>query len=145
MDEYLFGWSQSQQPKASSHDSDGASEHGGHSGYVSGYTTDEPADYDEVRPQPSSSLTPLTALPRKKKKKKKVIHILSREQDGTDATSPASDAGASRYRRSSRSRSRSQLDLTALDAAVSPLGALHATALEDPAVVKRLAAGKRDE
>ncbi|ORY58695.1 hypothetical protein BCR35DRAFT_309442 [Leucosporidium creatinivorum] len=56
VDEYLFGWSQSQAPKTPGLESDaeGATsdfEHQGgsgtRSGYVSGYTTEEP-DYDEV-------------------------------------------------------------------------------------------------
>lgn len=80
-----------------------------------------------------------------------MIHILSREQDGTETPAGTSDAGAPRYRRSSRNRSRSQLDLTALDAAVgrkdsaANLAALHTTALEETGASKRPAAGKQDE
>ncbi|KAL8291488.1 hypothetical protein RQP46_002466 [Phenoliferia psychrophenolica] len=135
VDEYLFGWSQSQQPRPNSHDSDGASEHGGPSGYASGYTTDEPADYDEV------------------------IHILSREQD-TMSEAPSDAGQGPRYRRSSRNRSRSHLDLTALDAAVareskgaqshsrqnSRSNGVVTTALDESAgATKRAAAPTKDE
>lgn len=47
-----------------------------------------------------------------------MIHILSREQGGTDTPQTAPSESGSRYRKSSRSRSRSHLDLTAVNAAV---------------------------
>lgn len=50
LDDTLFGWSAANAPATSANDSDGASEAGGgtRSGYVSGYTTEGDADYDEV-------------------------------------------------------------------------------------------------
>ncbi|KAK4053779.1 Glycerol-3-phosphate/dihydroxyacetone phosphate acyltransferase [Microbotryomycetes sp. JL201] len=107
LDEFLFGWSQANS-KRNAEDDDAASDTdyttGTRSGYVSGYTTEEP-DYDEV------------------------ITILSKEQgvdpNTTGALTGTGGASAvpgdlSKYRRnSSRARSRSQLDLTALNKAVS--------------------------
>ncbi|KAK4704293.1 hypothetical protein P7C70_g1916, partial [Phenoliferia sp. Uapishka_3] len=112
VDEYLFGW-EAQRPMTT-HDLDGTSEPGGHSGYISSYTTDEPADYDEV------------------------IHILSRQQAGTDA-SPGASPDNRRYRRSSRNQSRSQLDLKALDISVGPeLAEVHfRLSLSPPPLVSR--------
>ncbi|GAA5931927.1 uncharacterized protein JCM15063_001605, partial [Sporobolomyces koalae] len=92
LDEYLFGWSQSMAPpreKSAVSDGDALTDGQTASGYVSGYTTEEAPDYDEV------------------------IHILNREQGVPD--SPAPGTAPQLYRRNSRSRSRSQLDLTALD------------------------------
>ncbi|GAA5904898.1 uncharacterized protein JCM6883_004903 [Sporobolomyces salmoneus] len=92
LDEYLFGWSQSMAPpreKSAVSDADALTDGQTASGYVSGYTTEEAPDYDEV------------------------IHILNREQGITD--SPTMPPAPQLYRRNSRSRSRSQLDLTALD------------------------------
>ncbi|KAI5475691.1 glycerol-3-phosphate O-acyltransferase / dihydroxyacetone phosphate acyltransferase [Pseudohyphozyma bogoriensis] len=121
VDEYIFGWSQAQalRPEGSE-DTEGAT----HSGYVSGYTTDEPGDYDDV------------------------IHILSREQDGSQTLAP--ETANVRSRRGSRSaRSRSALDLTALDGAIAGSGRpavsrqsskasmLAATALEEKSAGKR--------
>lgn len=100
VDEYLFGWSQSQSPKTGESDTenDPASNgftseaefaSGTRSGYVSGYTTDEP-DYEEA------------------------INILRREQNGGEDPATTGTPRLSR-RNSGRSRSRSQLDLTALN------------------------------
>lgn len=92
LDEYLFGWSQSMAPpreKSAISDADALTDGQTASGYVSGYTTEEAPDYDEV------------------------IHILNREQGITD--SPILPTAPQLYRRNSRNRSRSQLDLTALD------------------------------
>ncbi|GAA6016878.1 hypothetical protein JCM11491_006898 [Sporobolomyces phaffii] len=92
LDEYLFGWSQSManpREKSAVSDADALTDGQTASGYVSGYTTEEAPDYDEV------------------------IHILNREQGNLD--SPTLSAAPQLYRRNSRNRSRSQLDLTALD------------------------------
>ncbi|GAA6064453.1 hypothetical protein JCM10212_005202 [Sporobolomyces blumeae] len=92
LDEYLFGWSQSMAPpreKAAASDGEALTDGQTASGYVSGYTTEEAPDYDEV------------------------IHILNRQIGHPD--SPAPTAAPQLYRRNSRTRSRSQLDLTALD------------------------------
>ncbi|GAA5954484.1 hypothetical protein JCM3765_004471 [Sporobolomyces pararoseus] len=92
LDEYLFGWSQSMAPpreKSAVSDADALTDGQTASGYVSGYTTEEAPDYDEV------------------------IHILNREQGISD--SPTLTNAPQLYRRNSRNRSRSQLDLTALD------------------------------
>ncbi|GAA5987840.1 hypothetical protein JCM5350_003167 [Sporobolomyces pararoseus] len=92
LDEYLFGWSQSMAPpreKSAVSDADALTDGQTASGYVSGYTTEEAPDYDEV------------------------IHILNREQGISD--SPTFTNAPQLYRRNSRNRSRSQLDLTALD------------------------------
>ncbi|KDE08118.1 hypothetical protein MVLG_01599 [Microbotryum lychnidis-dioicae p1A1 Lamole] len=111
VDEYLFGWSaggrggegrdmghESDEGAKSGNEDEGGRRSGYASGYASGYTTEDP-DYDEV------------------------INILSREQghvstvDGaaSDAGTAISASSGMRKRRGSRSRSRSQLDLTALD------------------------------
>ncbi|KAM0748028.1 hypothetical protein T439DRAFT_328681 [Meredithblackwellia eburnea MCA 4105] len=140
VDEYLFGWNEQQQAsgknsvgpgtlRGADSDAGATSDDGGlHSGYVSGYTTDEPGDYDEV------------------------IHILSREQG--DETDSQVGPGTLR-RRGSRSRSRSQLDLTALDHSGNRSGPPSRTAsrvnltalstsVEDKGASKRTAAGKDD-
>ncbi|GAA5985148.1 hypothetical protein JCM11641_005465 [Rhodosporidiobolus odoratus] len=103
VDEFLFGygWSQSMAlPKDRSikfangvgaeSDVDGGFTDGQGlgSGYVSGYTTEEAPDYDEV------------------------IHILNREQGQPDSPTTLTPTAT---RRVSRSRSRSRLDLSALD------------------------------
>ncbi|KAM0792271.1 hypothetical protein ACM66B_004963 [Microbotryomycetes sp. NB124-2] len=109
LDEFLFGWSQANSKQRNAEDEDGAASDtdyttGTRSGYVSGYTTEEP-DYDEI------------------------IITLRREQGvdpnttGTLTKTTTADVGPgdlSKYRRNSnRARSRSQLDLTALNKAVS--------------------------
>ncbi|KAK4058869.1 Glycerol-3-phosphate/dihydroxyacetone phosphate acyltransferase [Microbotryomycetes sp. JL221] len=105
LDEFLFGWSQSTAKRNAEEDEAGSETDyttGTRSGYVSGYTTEEP-DYDEV------------------------INILSREQ-GVDPnttgsmtkTTEVTSGDLSKYRRNSnRARSRSQLDLTALNKSIS--------------------------
>jgi len=53
LDEYLFGWSQSMAPpreKSAVSDADALTDGQTASGYVSGYTTEEAPDYDEVSP-----------------------------------------------------------------------------------------------
>lgn len=83
---------------------------GTRSGYVSGYTTEEP-DYDEV------------------------IGILSREQAAQSqaaAAAAAAAGGSSALRRTSRSRSRSQLDLTALNKDRGRKSTVHAQAQAHP-------------
>ncbi|GAA6016576.1 hypothetical protein JCM10207_002847 [Rhodosporidiobolus poonsookiae] len=70
------------------------------SGYVSGYTTEEAPDYDEV------------------------IHILNREQGHPDSPAPGTTPTAPTLsRRNSRQRSRSQLNLAAMSP-VAPVSAL---------------------
>jgi hypothetical protein len=119
VDEYLFGWTAAS-AKMVKDDSDGNMSEGGgpgtHSGYVSGYATEEAPDYDEV------------------------IHILSREQGvPSEPASGAQSETGSRYRRHSRSRSRSHLDLTALDAAATTVRE------EEDSLLRRSARGEDDE
>ncbi|GAA5841523.1 hypothetical protein JCM11251_001251 [Rhodosporidiobolus azoricus] len=122
VDEFLFGdsWRQSMAlPEARNGNGNGRRSNaesdvdggftdgqGTGSGYVSGYTTEEP-DYDEV------------------------IHILNREQGHPD--SPVADQRPALSRRNSRQRSRSQLNLAAMSP-VSPVpgkGLTLASALKD--------------
>jgi hypothetical protein len=74
-----------------------------------------------------------------------VINILSREQGQGVETTP-SESG-SRYRRNSRNRSRSQLDLTVLNAAVSKanLAAALATGVEEKSAMLRRGGREKPE
>ncbi|GEM09713.1 glycerol-3-phosphate O-acyltransferase [Rhodotorula toruloides] len=122
VDELLFGsgWSQSMAhpadrkvksmlPETSGMESDmdgGFTDgQGGGSGYASGYTTEDAPDYDEV------------------------IHILNREQGRPDSPLPSPRPGL--YRRASRQRSRSQLNLAAMSPVTSTTPLAASTSVQD--------------
>lgn len=174
VDEYLFGWSQSQAPKTPGIESDmegamsdfeGGVASGLRSGYVSGYTTEEP-DYDEVRLQKLSpwcpriwqSLTPLPSFapftplapptPTTRSIRSRtiklpfphpqVINILSREQgvDPSDVTTDTGDTSAADLLRYRRnSRSRSRSQLD--------LTAMHAASASASGVEEKEGARER--
>ncbi|BGP30137.1 Glycerol-3-phosphate/dihydroxyacetone phosphate acyltransferase [Rhodotorula toruloides] len=122
VDELLFGsgWSQSMAhpadrkvksmlPETSGMESDmdGGFTDGqaGGSGYASGYTTEDAPDYDEV------------------------IHILNREQGRPDSPLPSPRPGL--YRRASRQRSRSQLNLAGMSPVTPTTSLAASTSLQD--------------
>ncbi|GAA5921762.1 hypothetical protein JCM1841_001852 [Sporobolomyces salmonicolor] len=124
LDEYLFGWSQSMAPPREKlggavSDAEGLTDGQTASGYVSGYTTEEAPDYDEV------------------------IHILNREQGHAD--SPGAPTAPTLHRRNSRSRSRSHLDLTALDPSKPGVSAATTAREQQGEAVRRTGVGANDE
>ncbi|GAA5848725.1 hypothetical protein JCM8547_004608 [Rhodosporidiobolus lusitaniae] len=138
LDEQLFGhvWSQSMAHPRDRNVKGGAGENGGRSraesdvdgaftdglgggsGYVSGYTTEEAPDYDEV------------------------IHILNREQGHPN--SPSTPTAPTLSRRNSRQRSRSNLNLSALNTA-EPSSASLASGVQGGEGARRRTAGAGEE
>ncbi|GAA6012961.1 hypothetical protein JCM8202_002967 [Rhodotorula sphaerocarpa] len=129
MDEFLFGygWSNSMAlpenrriPRAAGNESDfdgGFTDgQGTGSGYVSGYTTEEAPDYDEV------------------------IHILNREQGQPDSPAPA--ARPALYRRGTRSRSQLNLATMSPVSATSALPSGSMTALPETNGVRKRGTGQ---